>query len=110
MLGTTGPSFNVICGDSFKEIKGKELIQLYKARKDSKSTMFIAQCCKACVAIHNSGLAPNQFICPADVCIINSKQTEISHRNVEARLWMKDALKSFDPNFGEMPPFTGNGP
>ena len=110
MLGPSGPAFNVICGDSFYEIKGKELIQLYKTRKRSKSTMFIAQCCQSCVAIHNSDLAPNQFICPADVCIINSKQTEISHRNVEARLWLKNALQSYDPDFGEIPPFLGNGP
>ena len=51
MLGSTGPSLNCIVGNSFTDIKGKEHLKLYKTRKDTYVTMFVAECCKACVAM-----------------------------------------------------------
>ena len=78
MIGKTGPSFNCIVGNSFIDVKGKENLKLYKTRADTKVTMFVAECCKACVAMPHEAQEGNVFIAPADVCIMKST-SEISH-------------------------------
>ena len=58
MTTATGPSFNVLIANRFLSIKGKENLKAYKLRENSKSTMLIVSCCKACIAISHTGLAP----------------------------------------------------
>lgn len=70
MTTSTGPSFNVVIANRFLSIKGKENLKAYKLRDNSKSTMLIVNCCKACVAIFHEGLAPKVLIIPADVSVI----------------------------------------
>ena len=108
MIGTTGPSFNCIVGNSFTEVKGKEQLKIYKTRENAKATMFVAECCKACVAMPHETQEGICFICPADVCIIKSND-EISHEETQARMWTDEFKKDFDPNCGELPPYTGRG-
>ena len=108
MIGSTGPSFNCIVGNSFKEVQGKENLKLYKTRQNTFVTMYVAECCKSCVAMPHEKQEGNVFICPADVCVINSTH-EVSHEETLARMWTDEFDKKYDPNCGEMPPYTGRG-
>ena len=108
MLGSTGPSHNCIVGNSFTEVKGTEHLKLYKTRKDTFVTMYVAECCKACVAMPHEKQEGLVFIAPADVCIIKST-SEISHEATEARMWTDEFDKAYDPNAGELPLYTGRG-
>ena len=50
-LGDHGPSFNIICADSFTEINGQYLLTFYKTSENAKSVMLIADCCKTMIAV-----------------------------------------------------------
>ena len=62
----------------------------------------------ACVAMPHEKQEGVVFIAPADVCIMKST-SEISHEATEARMWTDEFDKSYDPNAGELPPYTGRG-
>ena len=70
--------------------------------------MYVADCCKSCVAMPHAKQEGKVFICPADVCVIQSTY-EVSHEETLARMWTDEFDKKYDPNCGELPPYTGRG-
>ena len=107
MLTDQGPPHLVIVGNSFTEVKGQEHIKTYKVRQDAQSIMFLAECCKACVAIKHPVHHPPQFICPADVCNINSPKYEITRYNQLCRFYTRSWDRANDANAYDLPPFHG---
>ena len=69
--------------------------------------MYLAECCKSCVAIKHPVHHPPQFICPDDFCIIKSPKYEIDRNKQLCRFNTKSWDKAYDPNAYELPPFNG---
>ena len=108
-----GPSWNVVVGNSFSAVTGKDHIKVCKVRQDSKTTIFYATCCHSLLfMIHPShgpsltGISINTAKFSAEGGYELWQQDQICRWHAGSSQWDK----RMDEKALPLPPFQGKGP
>ena len=107
MVTDQGPIHITVIGNSFTEAQGVEYLKAYRLRETAASVMFVAECCKALVAVRNGHHHPVQFILHDEFCKLTSPKHEVKRENDLCRFHTQHWDKAHDPQAYELPPFNG---
>ena len=105
-----GPTHNVVFGDSFTEVIGKEHMKMYKVRQDSQTTFFQADCCKSLMFMDHPAYGLNETGISINTAHFKSPVFELRPEDMMCRWWTQSWDKDKDPEAYELPPFEGYGP
>ena len=80
-----GPAHNILVGNSFTEVVGKEHLKLYKVRPESVSTFFVANCCKSMMFFENPVLLGNEAAISINTAHFKSPVFELKPEDMMCR-------------------------